>query len=134
MINANIEYFLISVIFTFHIDTIFGKVWWWISVCCYCWMFFNQIHSLLVWLWHFLFPNGLISLFHSAQTRDVFEMVLCREGHPVPLFVSICTMQVHCRKTGQMEWKDNGKLALASLWRGTRCSPELCSDRAGASI
>lgn len=66
--------------------------------------------------------------------RDVYEIVLCREGHPVPLFVSICTMQVHCRKTGQMEWKDNGKLALASLWRGTRCSPELCSDRAGTSI
>ncbi len=68
---------------------------------------------------------------HSAQMRDVYEMVLCREGHPVPLFVSICTMQVHCRKTGQMEWKDNGKLALASQWRGTRCSPELRSDRVG---
>lgn len=46
--------------------------------------------------------------------RDVYEMVLLREGHPVPLFVSICTMQVHWIKTGQMEWKDNGKLALAT--------------------
>ncbi|KAK2884201.1 hypothetical protein Q8A67_017838 [Cirrhinus molitorella] len=43
-------------------------------------------------------------------------------------------MEVHCRKTGQMEWKDNGKLALASQWRGTRCSPELRSDGEGTQI